>query len=275
VDLKKNGAHVFSSSGNVCKIKIDSDFFFVKQKTSFRLIEFEKKIQARLQRAGYMTEEFFVQPFSYNNGSIVVLSKEIIGETINYDDIDYYDLGKNLFKIHSVLNDLSVSLKNEIRMKTKKISYYVAKLSNLNNDLAKFIENKLHINLIDLLKLSTPNCISHGDFHKDNLIFVDNKIIGILDLESLRYTNIFFDMCYLLLDSAVIDDDENIFIKRLFKIIKGYNIDLNKHYEEIYLTCCCIEIESFVYALAVSNKIAVNRIISQIEWLGGLKKYLI
>ncbi len=168
------------------------------------------------------------QPFLNNKGESLSLLKGkpalivsfIEGkENLKIDEAHCFLIGEHLAKLHNLTKDFSEDKKNTRDFSWIKTKYLELKryLSSQDRRLIELEIDFLSHNMNEEL----PSGIIHGDLFRDNVLFFQNKVSGIIDFYYACNEWFIFDIAIVINDWCVSSDGE-IDKQKLNEFLKGY-----------------------------------------------------
>lgn len=140
-------------------------------------------------------------------------------ENLKIDETHCFLIGEYLAKLHNLTKDFSEDKKNTRDFSWIKIKYLELKryLSSQDRRLIELEIDFLSHNMNEEL----PSGIIHGDLFRDNVLFFQNKVSGIIDFYYACNEWFIFDIAIVINDWCVSSDGE-IDKQKLNEFMKGY-----------------------------------------------------
>jgi len=140
-------------------------------------------------------------------------------ENLKIDETHCFLVGEHLAKLHNLTKDFSEDKKNTRDFSWIKIKYLELKryLSSQDRRLIELEIDFLSHNMSEEL----PSGIIHGDLFRDNVLFFQNKVSGIIDFYYACNEWFIFDIAIVINDWCVSSDGEIDKLK-LNEFMKGY-----------------------------------------------------
>lgn len=216
-------------------------------------------------------EHYFIQEFIKGNvkaaDELSMNEIESIGENLAKLHLSLQNINKssfnNKFMHYKNLNDLY----DELQQKQQQINECTPKeyidCIALHNDIIKNIEETQILNrqIVQLI---------HGDYTPDNILFLNDKVNGIVDFELTRINSRLQDFGRIMLSVAFKDNDfdqikAKALIKGYNKYIKIDNNDINDSLKIVWINESNIWLQERYFRNY--NPPKVQKFISEIEWI--------
>ena len=219
-----------------------------------------------------------------SNGERYFIQEFLNGLPKNYSDLTYHEIksiGKSLGLLHKYLEGYNIEYFNHDFMKYKDYKQLVKELLDRQSKITKLTPSKYivaisnHEKILEdianskLLELQNLQVI-HGDFTPDNILFLNNKVNGVIDFELSRVNTKLQDFGRILLSTTF--EDNKFDSCKILHLINGYNEynqldkeDIVRALKMVWVNESNIWLQERYYRNY--NPPKVNKFIKELEWI--------
>jgi homoserine kinase type II len=189
-----------------------------------------------------------------------------------------YQLGIHIGKLHAILNDGSIPLKEKPVFipprKEERVAYWknvhkgICSAGKLN--LLPIIEKQLELmDQVDIKELRVDRVgWAHRDVWVDNILFNDNQLSAVLDFDRMKVDHLMLDVGRAVISGAL--DDNGLNVQKAMAFLDGYSIFQdtgNRFLKDSFFLLWYLESEWWLDSLMDERKGPPKRFVQEMVWL--------